>query len=341
MKHSLASARLAGVNGAEVASTFELGEPLGPPVEAARGWGGHNVVHRLQTSAGFWAVKSLVRELDDLLVERFEIEMTAWRSGVPMPRPAPARNGAPCAVIGGRLVRCHEWVNGTAKVNEETTAEEASTMGSLVARLHQLAIPWSAQFDRQLDPSGRPTWAELAEDGLRREARWATVLADNLVEMERMAEAAQRLRDEQRQTSRIGSHRDLNAHNVLFSPDGLSLIDWDAAGPAFPPWERADYATLWSARKGGYYDPDAVYAFLRGYLDAGGEVTHDDPDTLAQLLETVESWTKKNVSWANSAPSDEYDLHAELLIEALLATPRDIEERRRLLSAAISRLLRR
>jgi thiamine kinase-like enzyme len=79
---------------------------------------------------------------------------------------------------------------------------------------------------------------------------------------------------------RVGSHRDLNAHNVLFCGAGLSLIDWDAAGPSTPGWERANYATLWATRPGGRYDIEAAVAFLHGYRDAGGEVTADDPDTL-------------------------------------------------------------
>jgi thiamine kinase-like enzyme len=135
---------------------------------------------------------------------------------------------------------------------------------------------------------------------------------------------------------RVASHRDLNAHNALFATTGLSLIDWDAAGPTPPPWERANCATLWSAGHGGRYDIDAAIAFLHGYKDAGGEVTADDPDTLDFLLDEVESWTKKNVRWAITTPTAEQDHHVELLIGALLATPATIEERRCVLQTAIS-----
>ena len=67
-------------------------------------------------------------------------------------------------------------------------------------------------------------------------------------------------------------------------------------------------------------------------------VTRDDPDTLEFLLDNVASWTKKNVMWAITRPSVEQDRNAGYLIGALLATPSKIEERQRLLHAAINRL---
>jgi thiamine kinase-like enzyme len=137
---------------------------------------------------------------------------------------------------------------------------------------------------------------------------------------------------------RIASHRDLNAHNVLFAVSGLWLIDWEAAGPTHPKWERANYASLWAARPDGRYDLDAAVAFLDGYQQAGGAVTRDDPDALEFLLDNVAGWTKKNVMWAINRPSAEQDLLAGYLIGALLATPSTIEQRRRLLHAAITRL---
>ena len=43
--------------GVQIAEAFGLGEPQGPLVLAAEGWGGHNQVFRLPTTTGSWAVK--------------------------------------------------------------------------------------------------------------------------------------------------------------------------------------------------------------------------------------------------------------------------------------------
>ena len=116
--------------------------------------------------------------------------------------------------------------------------------------------------------------------------------------LEAISTAAHNWRRQEPHRARIGSHHDLNAHNVLFSPYGLSLVDWDAAGPIDPRWELANYATLWSARADGFYDLDATVSLLAGYQEAGGHISGEEPDTLDGLIDNVESWTKQNVRWA-------------------------------------------
>ncbi len=306
--------------------------------EAARGWGGHNIVYELNTTEGRWAVKALLREVDELMRERFDIELAAFAGGVRMPRPVPTLSESPFAEFEGTRLRCHEWIDGEAKMNEETSVNESRLMGRLVAGLHGLSLGYSPRLDEHQAPPDEPSWDWLADAANRQGASWAPTLAEQVATLERLSEQAKKLGAQQRNMPRIASHRDLNAHNVLFAPGGLWLIDWDAAGPIFPGWERANYACLWAARPDGRYDLDAAVAFLDGYRHAGGVVTRDDPDTLDFLLDNVAGWTKKNVMWAITRPSAEQDLHAGYLIEALLATPATIEQRRRLLDAAITRL---
>jgi Ser/Thr protein kinase RdoA (MazF antagonist) len=322
----------------EVAAAFGLGKPVAAMTEAARGWGGHNIVYRLDTTDGRWTIKALLREVDELIRERFDIELAAFTGGVRMPQPVPAVGGSPYAELGGTRLRCHEWVDGVAKVNEETSVDESRRMGRLVAGLHGMSLGYSPRLDERLKPPDEPTWEGLADGASRQGASWAATLTEQVTTLERLSEQARKLGVQQRNMPRIASHRDLNAHNVLFAARGLWLIDWEAAGPIYPGWERANYACQWAARPDGRYDLDAAEAFLDGYQHAGGVVTRDDPDTLAFLLDNVASWTKKNVMWAITRPSAEQDLHAGYLIGALLATPSRVEERRRLLHAAITRL---
>jgi Ser/Thr protein kinase RdoA (MazF antagonist) len=231
-------------------------------------------------------------------------------------------------------------VDGRAKDNEATVPSEAAAMGALLAHLHGLGMRWSPRFDDPLEEeSGEVTWAALASAGAQRDAPWAAALSQQLARIEDLARTARGLSDEARRSTRVASHRDLNAHNVLFTAAGLSLIDWDAAGPASPAWERASYATLWAARGGGRHDGEAVSAFLRAYLDAGGELSADDADTLAHLVLSVEDWTRKNVRWAVEAPTRRQDEAASSLLAALLATPAVVQERRRLVASALHGLL--
>ena len=203
-----------------------------------------------------------------------------------------------------------------------------------------MTLGYSPRFDERLGPTNEPSWDWLADAASRQGASWAATLTEQVTALEDLSEQARKLQKQQRNRTRIASHGDLNAHNVLFAASGLWLIDWDAAGPIDPEWERANYACLWAARSEGRYDLDAAEAFLNGYQNAGGVVTRDDPDSLEFLLPNVAGWAKKNVMWAITRPSAEQDLHAGYLIGALLATPSRIEERRRLLHAAITRLHR-
>ncbi|MFN2505544.1 MAG: phosphotransferase family protein, partial [Acidimicrobiales bacterium] len=100
----------------------------------------------------------------------------------------------------------------------------------------------------------------------------------------------------------VGSHRDLNAHNVIFSPSGLRLIDWESAGPAWPRWERSTFAVLWGSADDGS-DDVAVSAFLRGYLDGGGVLDREDPSVLAAAPAALLPWVLTNLELALARPS--------------------------------------
>jgi Ser/Thr protein kinase RdoA (MazF antagonist) len=323
-----------------VADAFKLGEPVNELTEAARGWGDHNIVYRLDTTDGQWAIKALQRELDELVAERFEIELAAFANGVAMPRPVPAGAGGPVAVVAGHPLRCHQWVDGLAKINEHTTVSENRLMGELVGHLHGLFLSWSTHFDDDTFGEDEPGWSTLAIEAGRCRSALGPLIKQNLAALQALEVRASRVRRAHRKLPRIGSHRDLNAHNVLFTGAGLRLIDWEAAGPIFAPWERACYATLWSTRDGGRYDLDALTAFLRGYRHTGGQIDREDPDTLEYLIGNVDWWARKNVHWAIEAGTSRQDDLTRNLVAALLATPATIEKRRRVLQEGIRMLER-
>jgi Ser/Thr protein kinase RdoA (MazF antagonist) len=117
-------------------------------------------------------------------------------------------------------------VDGYAKTNETVTVDDAAEMGRIVAVLHGLRIVVPAMPSGPSRRSfGEAHWLELAERGADAGAVWAERVRANIAAIMAVEGMLDRLPPPR---DRIGSHRDLNAHNVLFDQD-LMLIDWDAA----------------------------------------------------------------------------------------------------------------
>ena len=269
----------------------------------------------------------------------FAIETEAYQRGVPMARPVPASDGRCWATIDDHVYRCHEWVEGEAKRNEESSVREAGAMGAIVAQLHGLRIPCSVEGrGPQRERTSRQHWDEAAgypppesatpcgRTGYTTPARHSAYSRTSLA------------RPSKGKGSLSAATGISNADNVLFSSSALRLIDWDGAGPAWPRWERANYAVLWAQRGHGRYDPESVIAFLRGYLDGGGTLEVDDPIALQCASAALVPWVVQNIGMALDRPTPQQDVLTGLLINALLAMPRTIAVRQALLQECLGRL---
>lgn len=317
------------MDGDALCEAFGLDEPLAQPVLATTGWGGHNRLWRLRTATGTYAVKEECRG-QPASPEALAIELAAVAAGIPAPEPVLASGGGAYVKVGDATVRCHRWAPGVAKTNEEATPADAQRMGIVLARLHALALPASAPAPHQ--PVGRDVWNSLA--GRAPTAPWAQLVLEHIDRIEEAERAATLELDEV-----IGSHRDVNAHNVLFGDHGdLCLIDWDAAGPASPAFERANYPLLWAQTPLGDYDVDVAAAFLQGYRDAGGGIDPADGELLGLWLVGLTNWTLHNLRLAIAGIGDNQDHLAALLVQALVSGPATIAKRRHVLTAAHERL---
>ena len=319
------------LNVESVAERFGLGQPVGEPKVAASGWGERNLVWRVETRQGVFAVKDVIAEL---LPENPEValrvESLAHAAGVPSAEPIPSPAGTAFECLDGRWYRCHRWIDGAAKQNEDTTARDAHKMGAVVARLHRLRLeagrlPPIARY-------GRGHWRDLARRAPR--ASWSALIEHNLDAIDNSEKFGATFDD----AAPIGSHCDLNAHNVLFTTKGLVLIDWDAAGPASAAYERASTAVLWSRRHDGRFDLDIAVAFLRAYREEGGLVDLSDVDALPRWLTGVAWWTERNVQIALARPSATHDELATHLVSALAAGIDTVHHQQAFLREAIARL---
>lgn len=316
---------LISLNGHSLANAFGLGRVIDEPVCVAAGWGGHNRLWRLVTTTGSWAIKEVRRDLPASAHLSFAIECEAVTRGIPAPEPRATVDGDVYAHVDRAVVRCHRWVDGHAKTNETVTVEDAAAMGGIVAALHGLRIAVPADPSEPSGGSfGEDHWIELAQRGEAVGAVWAQRVRANIVEItaiESVLERAAPPRD------RVGSHCDLNAHNVLFGRR-LMLIDWDAANAADPGFERASYAALWGSSASGPPALDRTVAFLRGYLAAGGALEVADVDSLDGGMRGLVNWTEQNLQLALRGIGDDQHNVANMLINAVLNAPRTIEERR-------------
>lgn len=310
----------------EVVQRFDLGVLVAPLWHVTSGWGRRNKMWRADTSEGSFAVKELVEPLmpDDTFAP-VHIELAAFAAGVPSAEPVASRSGRWFERSGDRFYRCHRWVEGSAKANEDTNASEAARMGGLVATLHALRLPESQGAPRY--EFGREHWIELAQRS-RSGSVWSNLILEHLHEILLAETVGANAVSE----DAIGSHRDLNAHNVLFEGDALVLVDWDAAGPISAPYETVSTATLWAQRPGGSLDRAVARSFLDGYRSAGGRIGPDDVGSVAGWLNGLAWWTERNVQIALADPSPHHDDLASGLVHALVSGPTTVALRQRFLT---------
>lgn len=320
------------VDALALSARFGLGDVVSEPRLAAAGWGGRNHVWQVETLSGVFAVKDVVEELlpaDHVAPVR--IEERAFVGGVPCPEPVPSTTGAWFEEVEGRWYRCHRWASGSAKNNEGTTPEEALRMGQVVAALHALRIPVDTSPERH--GFGKEHWLDLANRGLAT-AGWPDLIRQHLGSI-LDAEAIGSSFPEELE---VGSHCDLNAHNVLFSDDRLQLVDWDAAGPISARYEAVATATLWAQRHDGRLDTEIAQSFLWGYLSAGGEIGPDDSTIIGRRLNGLTWWTERNVQIAIAQRSPTDDDLASGLVVALANGPADVDQRQAFLRDAFATL---
>ncbi|MDG4823503.1 aminoglycoside phosphotransferase family protein [Asanoa sp. WMMD1127] len=153
-------------------------------------------------------------------------EKDAAAAGIPVPRQlAPLSPAFGCAtrLPDNSLVRVSEWVDGRPA---RPTDDLADWLGTTLARLHALRpLPEAEPVVYGIHPPER--WAQWLAAGRRRP--WADILArrlDDLAETTDWVAAAFRAAGDY-----VFTHRDLEPWNVLLTPTGPVIIDWDGAGP--------------------------------------------------------------------------------------------------------------
>ncbi|NYH91967.1 phosphotransferase [Actinopolymorpha rutila] len=252
----------------QVAEAFDLGTPTGE-LDLVQ----HTVSQtwRLTTSAGRFLVKELWPDedrpwADELNWRRtFEERVAAAGIRIPPPVPPPTKAyGWTSRVAGRGAYRVTEWVE-----HRKVTADDdlSDWLGRVLAVLHSFEPYPSDTGDLEpfyyVHPADR--WREWAAQARRQGRPWATEFAGRLDGYLRQTE---RLRTTY---SGIGdhvlTHRDMVPFNVLMTPTGPVLTDWDVIGP-----DSASLETGFAAVTFAYRDPRLVRRTLASYAANGGKL---------------------------------------------------------------------
>jgi Phosphotransferase enzyme family len=223
---------------------------------------------RLRAGAGDYLVKRLWGVEDPPWWRQIErgmgLESAALARGLPVARPVEPREpvfGYAARVEGFGTVRMYEWIEHRALTDDD---DVSAWLGRVVAALHGLMPLTGVQPEwRWWGVFPRERWEEWALLGRRQDKPWADALRRQVGFFDELGQAIQAAfiaADDQ-----VLSHGDLEPYNVLVSPDGPVLIDWESVA--------CESATLEIGRAAvsfGGEDPDRISRILQQYVDAGG-----------------------------------------------------------------------
>lgn len=264
-----------------------------------------NRVYRLTTQQSRFAVKEILNPWGDAgwrdwLEVAWRFELQAYAAGIEMPEPIPSPVDGGClAWIDGTdgadpiAVRLHRWVDGRAHDPGPASRPVAEWAGRVLATLHGLD-------PRPVEVGGLPSrnretverWPELVS--LARDARagWTGLM----VQTEPVVRAIAALADEAAEVAgpEVMSHGDLDQKNIVLSPTGPVLCDWDAAAPHAPRQELVDAAMSLAAWKRFH----VARAVIASYEAATGRpVTVTAADLGPTMLSSLD-WIRFNVERA-------------------------------------------
>lgn len=219
------------------------------------------------------------------------LESAAAAAGIPMPRPVQPPEPsvgfwyAP-SDAGGELVRVTTWVEGRDLRDGHVHDEElASWLGGVLARIAQLDVAVDQDADASpVHPLDEwRSWVREAQGAagleLGRAARAVLTVVEDSADL-----IADALRHRPPLTM---THGDAARANIVATPTGLVLIDWESATADVPWWDAASNAVRLAARDersiaGG--DPRIVRSLIGSYRDQGGPAGPADATAFAGLL---------------------------------------------------------
>ncbi|GAA1702103.1 hypothetical protein GCM10009745_56660 [Kribbella yunnanensis] len=229
------------------------------------------------------------------------LESAAAAAGIPMPRPVQP----PEPSVGfwyappdadGDLARVTTWVEGSDLRDARVPDEElAGWLGGVLARIARLDVAVDPEADASpVHPLEEwRDWVGEAENAADRAVAGQGTVDPALGRAARavlgvVEDSADLLADALRNRLPLTmTHGDAARSNILATPTGLVLIDWESATAEVPWWDAVSNAVRLAARDersiaGG--DPRIVRSLIGSYRDHGGPAGPADATAFAGLL---------------------------------------------------------
>jgi aminoglycoside phosphotransferase (APT) family kinase protein len=291
---------------AAVAEAFGLPGPVTGWEPVGGAWS--NRVYRLDAGGRRYAVKEMRNpwaepRWQEWLAESWSFEQRAIAAGVAAPQPVPNPADGSCLARVSRLgqdsqvtdapVRVHHWTAGAPVSPGPVDAETARWAGQVLAILHGLRI---TPRDRGLFPvtstETADRWPELTEAARHSDAPWISSMEEAAPAVARIADLARAAGF--RPDQEVMTHGDIDQKNLLLTPSGPALCDWDLAAPLVPRRELADVAMSLAA----WTETAIAREVVRSYRRAGGDDTRIEPADLGQSMMIGLDWVAFNVERA-------------------------------------------
>ncbi|HYJ67831.1 MAG TPA: aminoglycoside phosphotransferase family protein [Nocardioidaceae bacterium] len=287
---------------AAVLAAFRIPGPAVDMSEVSGAWS--NRVFRLTTARSRYAVKQILNPWGDAgwqawLDVAWQFERRAYEAGVEMPQPIPNPADGSCLAwveaSNGRPVpvRLHRWVDGAALGSEPVDRATAQWAGRVLAVLHGLQFqPAERSVFPALHTGTADTWPDLIRASVDARSPWAGLL----VEAEpAVGVIADLVRDaELPEGPDPMSHADFDQKNIVRSPRGPVLCDWDVAAPVVPRQELAEAAMSMASWKRVHI----ARIVVASYEAIAGRRVKVEPADLGPAMMRSLDWIRFNVERA-------------------------------------------
>ncbi|KTR59973.1 hypothetical protein RSA42_10195 [Exiguobacterium indicum] len=275
-----------------ICERFTLGQLISEPVKLTGGF--LHETWRLQTTTGSYVLKRLNPDIMQRTEARNNFKMSedvAMQASLHLAAlPARRFNDQAAQTIDGSDYLLFDWIDGKTLSADQLRPTHARQIGIQLGRLHGLSMA-TTDFSKP-DTSSMPIdWDGYLEEGKRQQLEWLQLFMEAqeyLQRIERLAQEAQK----QLPVDWIVSHRDLDPKNVLWTPTGLVLIDWESAGLIHRAVDVFETACYWSKQENDTFDRNRFNAFLDGYV-----TNQRLPDV--DWLHVIDSSVQGKLAWLN------------------------------------------